>query len=153
MPVMHNIYKYCNLAEYEIIHTTEIKESYPEYFHLDVKTLSNATNNFLKNNYPKGIYKHQKTAFENFQLNKNVCLTTSTASGKSLCFHLAAIELLAKNPKANIIAIYPTKALGKEQEDRMISALAKSGLLIKAGRIDGDLKDNKKRLTTLLSRL
>ena len=61
-------------------------------------------------------------------------------------FQTAAIDLLARDPKARIMAIYPMKALGNEQRDRWQNALVTAGLALGAeddenliGRIDGNV--------------
>jgi DEAD/DEAH box helicase domain-containing protein len=129
--------EYCNKAGFEIVYTEEIKESPPAFFKMEAAAISETTNHFIISKYPNGIYKHQKKAFEYFLDNKNVCLTTSTASGKSLCFYLASIELLARNKNTKIIAVYPTLALGNEQEKRLKEVIKISGIDVKVGRIDG----------------
>jgi len=95
--------------------------------------------NLLKSGTPKGIYLHQKEAIKKALLGQNICLTTGTASGKSLVFYISAIEKIKKQPKSKIIAIYPLRALGKEQEERWKQAFEKAGLNIKVGRIDGQV--------------
>ena len=91
----------------------------------------------LLQHFKGGIYRHQKIAIETFNDGLDVCLTTGTASGKSLVFQTCAIELLAKNPDARILAIYPLKALGSEQEGRWKQTLKKAGIAVSVGRIDG----------------
>ena len=130
-----DITEYCMNTGFEIVHTDEIEESPAKYFKIYGKDISMATNNFLFKYYRNGIYKHQKVTFEYFLDKKNVCITTKTASGKSLCFYLSSIELIQRNRNARIIAIYPTVALSKEQEERWIVAIRNSGVNIKVGRI------------------
>jgi len=101
--------------------------------------LSTAALQTLQKMYPKGIYSHQKTALQSIMTGDNVCLTTGTASGKSLVFYAAALEHLVRNPSARIIAIYPLKALGKEQEERWIQFMRTAGLKVNVGRIDGQV--------------
>jgi len=76
---------------------------------------------------------------EDFLVKKNICLTTGTASGKSLVFYVAAIEQLVRHPDSKIIAIYPLKALGKEQEEHWGKSLRSANLHVKVGRIDGQI--------------
>ena len=101
---------------------------------------------FLEQLYPNGIYRHQKAALHLALAGENVCLSTGTASGKSLVFQTAAIDLLTRDPKARIMAIYPMKALGNEQRERWQSALVAAGLAPTlavaenmVGRIDGNV--------------
>ena len=105
----------------------------------DDLNLSPLTIQTLKKMYPKGVYLHQKQAIESFLKGENICLTTGTASGKSLVFYVAAIEHLIKKPNAKIIAVYPLKALGKEQEERWVQFMKIAGLNANIGRIDGQV--------------
>ncbi len=102
-------------------------------------SLSPATIRLLDAQVPNGIYEHQQQAIAQLALGRNVCMATGTASGKSLVFHAAATELLTKTPSATVIAIYPLKALGREQEQRWRTALRKSGINAEVGRIDGEV--------------
>lgn len=99
--------------------------------------ISKRVHDFLIKSCPKGIFHHQEKAIKHFLMGRNVCLATKTASGKSLVFYACGIEQLEKNPSSKIIAIYPLKALGKEQEERWKSALKDAGLNVIVGRIDG----------------
>jgi DEAD/DEAH box helicase domain-containing protein len=101
--------------------------------------LSMATLQTLQKIYPKGIYSHQKNALKNILAGENVCLTTGTASGKSLVFYAAALEHLVRKSAARIIAMYPLKALGKEQEERWVQFMRTAGLKVNVGRIDGQV--------------
>lgn len=104
--------------------------------------LSTRTEDYLRERFPNGIYAHQKHAIEAFLAGQNVCLTTGTASGKTLCFHVAAIEKLEEHPSSRVIATYPLKALAREQEERWNMALQVAGLPVKVGRIDGQVPMN-----------
>jgi DEAD/DEAH box helicase domain-containing protein len=65
--------------------------------------------------HPAGIYRHQAVALEALHAGEDVVLTTSTASGKSLVFRAAAIDALARDPKARVLALFPTRALAQDQ--------------------------------------
>jgi DEAD/DEAH box helicase domain-containing protein len=125
--------------EWEIVHELTIPPREAKFTSIDDLDLSKTTIETLKKLYPNGLYFHQKLALKCIKKGENVCLTTGTASGKSLVFYASALEHLIENPKAKIIAIYPLKALGKEQELRWINFLEKSGLNFKVGRIDGQV--------------
>jgi DEAD/DEAH box helicase domain-containing protein len=45
----------------------------------------------------------------------HVIVTTGTASGKSLCFQLPTLELLARDATARALYLYPAKALAQDQ--------------------------------------
>lgn len=138
------INEYFNQNGWKIVDVLTIPSKNSEQFSCVNMNLSEPSNNFLKNTVSNKIYLHQKMALEKFINGKNICLTTGTASGKSLVFYLAAIEMLAKNPNARIIAIYPLKALGKEQEERWIKAMKNAGINVNIGRIDGQVPLNKR---------
>ena len=108
-----------------------------KYFPYDDLPLSRESANFLKSSFPTGIYGHQKEAIKSFLSGENVCITTGTASGKSLPFYVATMEKLVSDPKARVIVVYPLKALGREQEERWISSLQRAGIDARVGRIDG----------------
>ena len=42
-------------------------------------------------------------------------VTTGTASGKSLCFHLPTLDVLCRDARARALYLYPTKALAQDQ--------------------------------------
>lgn len=122
--------------DWKIAHTFTIPEKPGEYENHKTLNLSEATLNLL-NDFTSGIYKHQQLAISSFLAGQNVCISTSTASGKTLVFQICAIETLIKEPSSKILAIYPLRALGSEQETRWRQAIKKTGLSNRVGRIDG----------------
>lgn len=128
-----------NIEGWQTVHTIELPARNKELFGLEGLSLQASTRNYLNNALPEGLYRHQKEALQLFQPEKNICITTGTASGKSAIFYSSAIEKLAKSQSAKILAIYPTKALAAEQEDRWKSAFRNAGLSSEVGRIDGDV--------------
>ncbi len=90
--------------------------------------------------FPKGLYQHQVMALDAFHKGHHVAMTTATASGKSLVFYLAALSLLQQNPTARIAALYPLKALSREQEQRWRAWMQDMGWPAAwVRRIDGDV--------------
>ncbi|MFN8578230.1 MAG: DEAD/DEAH box helicase [Candidatus Sericytochromatia bacterium] len=133
-----------NQNNWNIVSKQIIPSKDGEYFDIDDLNLSDISYNYLKRNFNKGIYKHQKKAIEKFKMDRNIAICTSTASGKSLVFQISAMEELQKNPKSTIIAVYPVKALGNEQEERWINTFKKAGLDINIGRIDGNVEKSER---------
>lgn len=86
------------------------------------------------------IYEHQYLAVEEIKSGHNVCIATSTSSGKTAIFHLGALEIFQKDKDAKILAIYPMKALGSQQDDEW-SRISPD---IKCGRIDGTVDRNER---------
>lgn len=64
---------------------------------------------------PAGLYSHQALALKKFVAGQDLCLGTSTASGKSLIFGAAAAHVLLNEPGVKILACYPLKALAQDQ--------------------------------------
>jgi DEAD/DEAH box helicase domain-containing protein len=61
------------------------------------------------------LWKHQSLALEQIDLERNVVVTTGTASGKSLIFQAATFDLIEREPDARIIVLYPLVALANDQ--------------------------------------
>jgi DEAD/DEAH box helicase domain-containing protein len=89
----------------------------------------------LTRDYPMGLYKHQSLALESLLNGNDVALSTSTASGKSLVFITAAIDILLKDPNSKVLALYPAKALIRDQIEKWDAATRP--LSINIGYIDG----------------
>jgi len=133
---MEAIIDFFQEKEWEIVHSFDTDEREGQYRDCGSLNLSEASNSVLSS-FKKGIYEHQWLAINEFKRGVNVCISTSTSSGKTLIFNICGIEVLSRNPEAKILAIYPLKALGTEQESRWNDVLIKSGLLNTVGRIDG----------------
>ncbi len=110
------------------------------YHATDELGLTSTSQGYIDTAYPEGLYKHQKEAIHSFLEGEHVCLSTGTASGKSLAYFLSGIELLQREADAKILAIYPMRALGREQENRWRQLLDNAGLDASVGRIDGSIK-------------
>jgi DEAD/DEAH box helicase domain-containing protein len=82
-----------------------------------------------------GLWTHQARALEHARAGRNVCVSTGTASGKTLVYQLAIAERLAARKGSTAIAIYPTKALAQDQL-RQFRALALT--TVRAAVYDGD---------------
>jgi DEAD/DEAH box helicase domain-containing protein len=134
-----NIRDHLTNERWEVVHTEHLPPINAGVFPTDSLPFSETTRRYLSSKFPSGIYQHQRLAVLSFLNSRHVCLTTGTASGKSLAFYLSAFELLSKFPDARIVAIYPMRALAKEQEDRWTKALQDAGLHYSVGRIDGQI--------------
>lgn len=58
---------------------------------------------------------HQAAAAELAHGGRHVVVSTGTASGKSLAYQLPALNALATDPRARVLYLSPTKALGHDQ--------------------------------------
>ncbi len=61
------------------------------------------------------LYTHQTQAIEALRQGGNVAVATSTASGKSLCYHVPVLESLIQTRGARALYLFPTKALAQDQ--------------------------------------
>ena len=88
------------------------------------------------------LYQHQAMGLELSGQGHNLVISTGTASGKSLVFQAPTLHHLATHPNATAIAIYPIKALARDQVLRWQN-MAEAAGLDPAGisRIDGDVRD------------
>ena len=75
----------------------------------------------------EGLYKHQHECVKRFKTGANVCLSTPTASGKTLAFQICALETLSKDPQATILATLPSRALSHDQVSRWKRDMEKIG--------------------------
>ncbi|MEA2137059.1 MAG: box helicase protein, partial [Solirubrobacteraceae bacterium] len=60
------------------------------------------------------LWSHQADALQAAWAGPTI-VTTGTASGKSLCFNLPALDVLCRDAKARALYLYPTKALAQDQ--------------------------------------
>jgi DEAD/DEAH box helicase domain-containing protein len=63
----------------------------------------------------KHLYSHQREAYELLRVGENVVVATATASGKSLCYKIPALENALRSPASRALLLYPTKALAQDQ--------------------------------------
>ena len=61
------------------------------------------------------LYAHQARAWELVEKGHHVVVVTPTASGKTLCYNLPALQCLVHQPDARILYLFPTKALAQDQ--------------------------------------
>ena len=83
------------------------------------------------------LYSHQVELLKKVRAGKNVVLTTSTASGKTLAFTLPVAEQLMENPFATALMIYPMKALSYDQLKGLVD-LEQAALELNPAVYDGD---------------
>lgn len=60
-------------------------------------------------------WSHQAAAAELAHAGRHVAISTGTASGKSLAYQLPVLNALATDPRARVLYLSPTKALGHDQ--------------------------------------
>ncbi len=91
------------------------------------------------------IYSHQAQALAAARAGKHVVVSTPTASGKSLCFHLPVLDALAKDPTTTALYLYPTKALARDQEASVRELARDADMAVPAVVYDGDTPGDARR--------
>jgi DEAD/DEAH box helicase domain-containing protein len=91
------------------------------------------------------LYSHQARALDAASMRKHVVISTPTASGKSLCFHLPVLQATLDDPDARAIYLYPTKALARDQEAGLRELMAAAGVPASAVVYDGDTPGDARR--------
>jgi DEAD/DEAH box helicase domain-containing protein len=81
------------------------------------------------------LYSHQLHALR-AALERATIVTSGTASGKSMCFNLLALDVLCRDPRARAMYVYPTKALAQDQA-RALAAFG-IGRRVRPAIYDGD---------------
>ncbi|RUM62030.1 MAG: DEAD/DEAH box helicase [Persephonella sp.] len=99
---------------------------------------------FLKNKNIK-LYSHQAEAIENILNERDVVITTATASGKSYIYIFSILERLYKNPNTRAIVVFPLKALARDQYGRILDIIWDTGIDATVEIYDGDTPKNKRK--------
>ena len=61
------------------------------------------------------LYSHQTEAINCIRRGENVMVSTSSASGKSMCYNIPVMQAALENPRSCAIYLFPTKALAQDQ--------------------------------------
>ena len=91
------------------------------------------------------LYSHQSEAIEKIRRGENVLISTSTSSGKTLCFNLPVFESLIHNTHTSALYIYPTKALSNDQLQSIKEIESYLDLNTNANIYDGDTSQSIRR--------
>lgn len=113
-----------------------LSSSVPKLVPLNGLKISREVLSFIEKYEPQitkngGVYEHQKKVLNeisNTQL-PNIIMTTSTGSGKSLCFWSWIVSALTKNKNATAIVSCPTHALLWGQSERLRRISRKDSLI------------------------
>lgn len=74
---------------------------------------------FLRQSGVSQLYEHQAQAVTHALAGRDVLVTTSTSSGKSLCYNVPVLQACLTEPHARAIYLFPTKALAHDQLDKL----------------------------------
>ncbi|KAJ7684713.1 P-loop containing nucleoside triphosphate hydrolase protein [Mycena polygramma] len=70
------------------------------------------------------LYTHQTAAIDAINMGKNVIVSTSTASGKSVIYQVPVLQFLEANSSSTALFVYPTKALAQDQRAALEQLIA-----------------------------
>ena len=93
------------------------------------------------------LYRHQSIGLEKLHSpDANLVISTGTASGKTLIFQIATLDRLLRNPGETALAIYPLKALSRDQLGRWQKTMETLGMdPQEVQKIDGDVQPTQRR--------
>ncbi len=86
----------------------------------------------------RDLWVHQVEALAAARAGENVLVTTPTASGKSLVFHLPVLEEALAGGPGRALFLYPLKALGQDQRGKFEALAAAAGIAAPCAIYDGD---------------
>ena len=89
------------------------------------------------------LYCHQAEAIRYSLQKRNVVLSTSTASGKSLAYQVPVLDRLFKDPSVRALFLFPVKALERDQRDAFNALAGDSGITVAV--YDGDTPESERR--------
>lgn len=91
-------------------------------------------------------YTHQSRAIDAALAGRDVVLSTSTASGKSLAYQVPILQSVLADPKARALMMFPTKALGRDQVEALRTmASGIEGTPVGVAVYDGDTPPDERR--------
>jgi DEAD/DEAH box helicase domain-containing protein len=98
----------------QIVHVEHIPSQDATFGELD-KPLRPALNARLESLGMSHLYSHQAEAVNAILAGRNVIIATPSASGKTLCYHLATLEAISSDKSSCALYLFPTKALAQDQ--------------------------------------
>jgi len=90
------------------------------------------------------LYAHQREAWSHVASGHDTVIVTPTASGKTLCYNLPAVDAALKTG-AKALYVFPTKALAQDQVSELLELNAAGSLGIRAYTFDGDTPGDARR--------
>src|SRR5437867_2214460 len=90
------------------------------------------------------LYSRQARSWELIEKGHHVVVVTPTASGKTLCYNLPALQALLLQPDARVLYLFPTKALAQDQLAEL-EELARQLTEMRMFTYDGDTPQDARR--------
>lgn len=100
----------------------------------------------------KELYEHQAEAINELFNSNDVCVVSSTASGKSLVYLLPMLKIFLEDPSSTFLLIFPTKSLSQDQIKNIVKLIPEANPAV----YDGDtplhlrkfIRDNSRVIAT-----
>ncbi|HIN80127.1 MAG TPA: DEAD/DEAH box helicase [Planctomycetes bacterium] len=92
----------------------------------------------LQNSRRWPLYSHQQRAIGSILEGQHTVVSSSTASGKTLCYNLPVLDAILRSEKAHALYLFPTKALTQDQHRGLAELLDALELRLETGIYDGD---------------
>ncbi|MDD4903622.1 MAG: DEAD/DEAH box helicase [Candidatus Bipolaricaulis sp.] len=124
----------------QVVYATTLPAHAPEY---GAMALRPEIERFL-NRQGIRLYRHQIETIAALRAGRDVVLTTPTASGKTLAFHVPTAEWLSEDPKATALYLYPLKALANDQLEKLNVLDEACGADLRPSTYDGDTPQQKR---------
>lgn len=129
--------------EGQIKHATTIPEETGEY--VDPGAVLSGTLADQFKNAVGDLYTHQASSLEMLAGGENVCVATSTSSGKTFVYALQIARNYLTDPESTALLLYPTKALSRDQERELNDFFGDLGLDISVRVYDGDTPTDRRK--------
>ncbi|KAK4548349.1 hypothetical protein LTR36_010219 [Oleoguttula mirabilis] len=94
----------------------------PVYGELNFELSQDLVNALYNTRNIQSLYSHQTEAINALHEGRNVIVSTSTSSGKSLIYQIPVLNALESDPQTRAMYVFPTKALAQDQR-RSLKAL------------------------------
>lgn len=134
------------LVKYEFMPATDAEYGCP----LDDLLISRRLKKYLKGKGIDNLYLFQEKAFDAIRSGENVVIAAPTAQGKTEGFILPIIQKLTEtiqesfmNPGVRALLVYPTKALARDQYEKIKKMCKQSSLTVAI--FDGDVAQHARR--------
>ncbi len=129
-------------TNWQVIHHELLPERKPAFKDLPPQVHA-VVRDMVKSRNIRYLYSHQAEAVSEALKGKNVALSTSTSSGKTLCYQIPAIDRLVRDPLSHVLMLFPLKALERDQLDSFLNLSSKT--VLSAGVYDGDTPDSERK--------
>jgi len=104
----------------------------------DLPDLPESLKEALRSRGINRLFSHQREAYDRISEGRHIVVVTPTASGKTLCYNLPVVNTLLREPARRALYLFPTKALGRDQLDELVSLSQDAKAEIKTYTFDGD---------------